>query len=67
MSIEETLEKTGFERCEFDTNGDVCDSCNRKAEELFFGNRDYWDSREGEYWCMACIKARRRADSEHEV
>lgn len=46
----------GFEKCEFEPARDEeCERCNKPNVQLYFGNRDYWDSREGEYYCIDCL------------
>lgn len=45
----------GFEPCEFEP--DECDRCHRVAP-LFFGDTDYWDCREGYYYCSQCLDQR---------
>lgn len=52
----------GFEPCNFEP--DSCELC-KNIRPLYFGNRDYWDSREGSYLCAACL-SERRADTEVE-
>lgn len=49
------LQQTGFEPCEFETADEECEHCGSKRGDLFFGNRDYWDSREGNYLCGSCV------------
>lgn len=51
----------GFEPCEFEQ--DKCEQCESVAQ-LYFGDRDYWDNREGRYLCAKCIDARIAADAE---
>ena len=53
--LTEALRGTGFEKCEFGQDSDPCEKCGTKNEQLYFGNRDYWDGREGTYWCAACV------------
>ena len=48
------LKATGFEACE---EGGTCEKCGDKNATLYFGNRNYWDCREGDYWCGACVIA----------
>lgn len=50
------VESVGFVPCEFPTKGEECDRCHKPADELFFGNTDYWDAREGDYLCELCIR-----------
>ncbi len=50
-----TLESTGFEVCEFGPDNDPCDQCGKRQCQLYFGNRGYWDSREGDYYCESCV------------
>lgn len=44
----------GFELCQFEA--DKCERCGNVAQ-LYFGNKDYWDGREGDCWCSNCIDA----------
>lgn len=46
---------TGFEPCQFEPNNDPCDQCGNRGRQLYFGNRDYCDSREGDYYCKSCV------------
>lgn len=50
----------GFEPCDGDDN-ERCESC-KKVAPLFFGDRDYWDCREGCFLCADCINDRIEAD-----
>jgi len=47
------LDATGFSVCE--SGADECDKCSKLAP-LYFGNQDYWDSREGDYYCVECLR-----------
>lgn len=53
ITIHAAAQKMGFEPCEF--NG-VCEKCEKENQKLYFGNTNYWDSREGEYWCGECVR-----------
>ena len=53
--LSEALTGTGFEKCEFGPDNDPCKKCGKTKVQLYFGNRDYWDSREGDYWCAECL------------
>jgi len=46
------IEGTDFELCEFE---DQCESCLNHGA-VYFGFRDYWDSREGHYHCEECVR-----------
>ena len=48
------LKATGFEACD---GGGMCEKCGNESVVLFFGNPNYWDCREGDYWCAACVIA----------
>ena len=48
------LKATGFEACE---EGGTCEKCGKESATLYFGNPDYWDCREGDCWCGACVLA----------
>lgn len=50
-----------FEAC--DELGE-CDKCHVTAK-VWFGDRDYWDSREGRCLCQPCLDARINADIEY--
>jgi uncharacterized protein CbrC (UPF0167 family) len=52
----------GFELCE--TEMSACDRC-QQVKVLYFGDRDYWDSREGSYLCGDCLNERIAADKEY--
>jgi hypothetical protein len=49
------LDVTGFVKCEFEPDNHPCEHCGKKQKQLYFGNRDYWDSREGDYYCADCV------------
>ena len=49
------LTKHGFQRCEFD-DGD-CEACKKQDQITWFRSENYWDCREGSYWCTACAEA----------
>jgi hypothetical protein len=59
----ERFKKIGFESCEFEP--DQCDGC-RQVRQLWFGDRDYWDSREGHYLCGECLDERIAANEAFE-
>lgn len=46
----------GFEPCDVDEH-ERCEKC-KKVAPLFFGDRDYWDCREGHYYCADCLNER---------
>lgn len=48
------LRATGFEARE---EGGTCEKCGNESTTLYFGNSDYWDCREGSYWCAGCVVA----------
>jgi hypothetical protein len=50
-----TLTAHGFELCEFDDG--ECETCKTKDPVTWFRSEDYWDWREGSYWCTACATA----------
>lgn len=51
---------TDFKKCEWTYNSDpdysICEKCNTKTFQIYFGNKDYW-SEDGDYWCPTCILA----------
>ena len=55
----ERFKRVGFERCLFEP--DQCERC-RQVRQLWFGDRDYWDGREGSYLCGECLDERIAAD-----
>lgn len=57
----ERFKEYGFEPCEFEP--DRCDHCS-EVRPLWFGNRDFFEPRDGDYWCADCIQARIEADEE---
>ena len=46
------IDGTDFELCEFN---DQCESCLHYGP-IYFGNKDYWDPREGHYHCEECVR-----------
>ena len=62
-AVDAIVKRMGLEEVEdeLDAN-DVCEKCGEHPQRLFFGMRDYWDFREGEYWCADCIVKRYEAD-----
>jgi len=63
--LQDALAQTGFVRCEFEpSEHDTCDRCKKPSQQLYFGNRSYWDSREGDYWCEGCVIAEARIAQE---
>ncbi|MEM1225867.1 MAG: hypothetical protein AAGJ40_09220 [Planctomycetota bacterium] len=54
-AIDEALDETGFEACQFGPDESSCDQCGKRHCQLHFGNRDYWDAREGDYCCDSCV------------
>lgn len=52
----------GFDPCEFEP--DECERC-KQVKPLYFGDRDYWDSREGSHLCGDCLDERIAADKEY--
>lgn len=57
----EPYQHIGFERCHF--GPDECDGCHNHRP-LFFGDKNYWDSREGSYYCAECLDERIAHDEE---
>ena len=53
----------GFEPCEFEP--DKCERCG-KIKPLYFGDRDYWDNREGAYVCSECVDKRIMENGQHD-
>lgn len=53
--LEQALAFTGFVKCEWEPDDTTCDRCKASKRQLYFGNKDYWDSREGECWCGECV------------
>lgn len=43
---------TGFSKCD---EGGRCDQCNAEVDMLYSRNDNYWDCREGDYWCDVCV------------
>lgn len=41
----------GFAEC---CSSGECEKCG-ETSELYFGNSNFWDSREGDYWCGKCV------------
>ena len=64
--LSDALDATGFEKCEFGPDNDPCEKCGNKNRQLYFGNRGYWDSREGDYYCSACLIELSYANNEPE-
>lgn len=61
------LEFTGFEKCEHEPSAnDPCEKCGAKNQQLYFGNVNYWDCREGDYWCAKCVRELFEANSNPE-
>lgn len=61
------LEFTGFAKCEFEPSvNDPCEKCGAKKQQLYFGNVNYWDCREGDYWCAKCVAELFEANSNPE-
>ena len=54
VALLSALKATGFEACE---DGGTCEKCGNESTTLYFGNSDYWDCREGSYWCAGCVVA----------
>lgn len=52
----------GFDPCECEP--DECERC-KQVKPLYFGDRDYWDSREGSYLCGDCLDERIAADKKY--
>ncbi|TWU51538.1 hypothetical protein [Rubripirellula reticaptiva] len=52
----------GFEPCEYEP--DECERC-KQVKPLYFGDRDYWDSREGSHLCGDCLDEQIAADKEY--
>lgn len=48
----QAIDGTDFELCEFE---DQCESCPHYGP-IYFGNKDYWDAREGHYHCEECVR-----------
>ena len=46
-----SVEALGFSEC---CSSGECERCGKTAD-LYFGNTNYWDSREGDYWCGKCV------------
>lgn len=55
--LKEALEITGYEKCTFGPDKDPCEECGTPNQQLYFGDRDYWDAREGKYLCAHCVIA----------
>jgi len=53
--LNEALAFTGFAKCEWGPDDTTCDRCKTPNRQLYFGNQNYWDSREGDYWCGECV------------
>lgn len=51
----------GFESCGPEPG--VCEQC-RQLQPLYFGDRSYWDRREGSYLCGDCLDIRIANDKE---
>mgnify|MGYP003436598999 CR=1 FL=1 len=61
------LEFTGFDECDFGSDlVGPCDKCRATHQQLYFGNVNYWDCREGDYWCANCVRKLFDANSEFE-
>jgi DNA polymerase III epsilon subunit-like protein len=52
-SVESAAEALGFVACDF---GGTCEKCESEWGKLYYGNTNYWDSREGDYWCGECVR-----------
>lgn len=52
----------GFDLCYFPPG--PCERC-EQIKQLYFGDREYWDSREGSYFCSDCLDERIAADEEY--
>lgn len=55
--------ENGFELCEFEN--DTCEKCHTHVKEIYFRATDYFDNREGEYWCMSCIQEEIKVNQEY--
>ena len=65
-AVNAVVRRMGFEEVEYELDkSDVCDKCGEHPDRLYFGMRDYWDCREGEYWCFDCVKKHDRANQEY--
>jgi hypothetical protein len=55
LGMPEKIDGTDFELCEF---SDQCESCVHYGP-VYFGHKDYFDSREGHYHCKSCVEGMR--------
>ena len=59
------LQHTGYIECDFGPDlFDVCDECKTVNIQLYFGDRDVWDNRDGCYKCIRCLRKQYMADME---
>lgn len=49
--------KYGWAICEWDNEieKDKCENCGKIPNQIYFRSDNYYDCREGKYWCMSCI------------
>jgi hypothetical protein len=59
LGMPEKIDGTDFELCEF---SDQCETCTHNGP-VYFGYKDYWDSREGHYHCRTCVEAFRDCEN----
>lgn len=65
--LQKAAEITGYVKCEFEPSYDACEACQTTFKQLYFGDRDYWDPREGRYLCAECVvELRQRMEYENE-
>lgn len=48
---------TGYNMCQFPAErGDACEECGTDEVQLYFGDADFFDGREGKYKCLSCLR-----------
>jgi hypothetical protein len=51
------LRHTGYVECEYGPDpNDSCEGCKKSNVQLYFGDRDVWDGRDGSNKCLPCLR-----------
>ena len=57
MEAYEVEEITGYKMCLFPPKrGETCEECDADEVQLYFGDADFFDGREGKYKCLSCLR-----------
>ena len=59
----QSLKLTGFQVCNFLPDQSQCEHCSRDYQQLYFRSTDYWDEREGDYFCADCVEDEGRSNA----